>query len=154
MSVRRLLVARAFCMAGLGLVMFAAGQSIPITAQGPAVAGSVEPLPSFSEPAISPDRGEIAVVSGGDVWTVSAAGGDARLLVSHEATESRPLYAPDGDRLAFVSDRTGGGDIYVLSLKTGALKQITFDDGAERLDAWSGTASGCIFRRRAATSLG
>ncbi len=100
-------------------------------------ADSVEPLPSFSEPAISADRSEIAFVSGGDIWTVSAAGGEARLLISHEATESRPIYAPDGDRVAFVSDRTGGGDIYLLALKTGALKQITMDDGLERLDGWS-----------------
>ena len=98
---------------------------------------TVEPVPSFSEPAISPDRSEIAVVSGGDIWTVPASGGEARLLVSHEATESRPLYSPLGDRLAFVSDRTGGGDIYVMTLKTGALEQITVDDGLERLDAWS-----------------
>ena len=77
------------------------------------------------------------MVSGGDIWTVPAAGGDARLLVSHEAAESRPLYSPEGDRIAFVSDRTGGGDIYVLTLKTGALAQLTFDDGIERLDGWS-----------------
>ncbi len=46
-------------------------------------------------------------------------------------------YSPEGDRIAFVSDRTGGGDIYVLTLKTGALEQLTMDDGLERLDAWS-----------------
>jgi Tol biopolymer transport system component len=94
-------------------------------------------LPSFADPAISPDRSEIAVVSGGDIWTVPSSGGEARLLVSHEATESRPLYSPDGGRLAFISDRTGGGDIYVLSMATGAVKQITYDDGLDRLDAWS-----------------
>jgi len=95
------------------------------------------PLASFGEPSISPDRSEIAVVSGGDIWTVPSAGGEARLLVSHEANESRPLYSPDGKSLAFISDRTGGGDIYVLTLTTGALKQVTFDDGLERLDGWS-----------------
>lgn len=100
-------------------------------------ADTVQPLPSFSEPAISPDRSEIAVVSGGDIWTVPAAGGEARLLVAHEAAESRPLYSPEGDRLAFVSERTGGGDIYVLTLATGVLKQLTVDDGLERVDAWS-----------------
>jgi Tol biopolymer transport system component/C-terminal processing protease CtpA/Prc len=98
---------------------------------------SVPPLPAFGEPAISPDRSEIALVSGGDIWTVPAAGGEARLLVSHEANESRPLYSADGKRLAFVSDRTGGGDIYVLALDTGALTQVTSDDGLERLDGWS-----------------
>ena len=95
------------------------------------------PLASFSEPAISPDRSEIAVVSSGDIWTVPAAGGDARLLVAHEATESRPRYSPDGRKLAFISDRTGGGDIYILDLAAGALKQLTFDDGLDRLDGWS-----------------
>jgi Tol biopolymer transport system component len=98
---------------------------------------TIDALPSFSEPAISPDRSEIAVVSSGDIWTVPAAGGEARLLVSHAATESRPLYSPDGTRLAFASDRSGDGDIYVVTLATGALKQVTFDDGAERLEAWS-----------------
>src|SRR6185503_2234580 len=61
----------------------------------------------------------------------------ARLLVSHAASESRPLYAPDGSRLAFVSNRTGNGDIYVLSLATGDLRRLTFDDVAETLDGWS-----------------
>src|SRR5687768_5865973 len=98
---------------------------------------SPAPLASFAEPAISPDRSEIAVVSGGDIWTVPAAGGEARLLVAHEGTESRPIYSPDGTRLAFISDRTGGGDIYVLSLRTGELRRITFDDALDRLDGWS-----------------
>jgi Tol biopolymer transport system component/C-terminal processing protease CtpA/Prc len=100
-------------------------------------AADPEPLPSFGEPAISPDRTEIALVSSGDIWTVPTGGGDARLLVSHDATDSRPIYSPDGRRLAFVSDRSGDGDIYVLSLASGAVTRVTFDDGLERLDAWS-----------------
>ncbi len=95
------------------------------------------PRPMLAEPAISPDRAEIAFVSGGDIWTVPAAGGEARLLVAHAATESRPLYAPDGRRLAFISTRSGNGDIYVLTLSTGALARITFDDQLDQLDAWS-----------------
>ncbi|MFN7945268.1 MAG: DPP IV N-terminal domain-containing protein [Blastocatellia bacterium] len=92
---------------------------------------------SFAEPAISPDRAEIAFVSGGDIWTVPAGGGEARLLVSHPASESRPLYSPDGKRLAFISTRTGNGDIYILTLATGELKRLTFDDTNEQLDGWS-----------------
>lgn len=93
--------------------------------------------PYFTEPSISPDRSEIAFVSGGDIWTVSAAGGEARLLVSHPANDSRPLYSPDGRRLAFISTRTGNGDIYVFTLDTGDLKRMTFDDSNDQLDAWS-----------------
>ena len=92
---------------------------------------------SFAEPGISPDGSTIAFVSGGDIWEVPARGGDARLLVSHQATESRPLFSPDGSRLAFTSSRTGAGDVYVLSLATGNLARLTYDDANELVTGWS-----------------
>src|SRR5947209_7902166 len=102
-----------------------------------AMQASVTPLPSFGEPALSPDRSEVAFVSGGDIWTVPATGGEAHLLVSHPATESRPLYSPDGKRLAFTSTRTGNGDIYVLTFATGEVKRLTYSDSKDLLDGWS-----------------
>jgi len=96
-----------------------------------------DPRPYFTEPAIAPDRSEIAFASGGDLWTAPLGGGDARLLVSHAANESQPSYSPDGRTLAFVSDRTGGGDIYLLTFASGDLRRLTFDDGNEQLDGWS-----------------
>lgn len=97
----------------------------------------VVPRPYFTEPAISPDRSEIAFVSGGDIWAVPAGGGEARLLLSHPANESRPFYSPDGRKLAFTSNRTGGGDIYVMTFATSEVVRLTFDDGNEQLDGWS-----------------
>ncbi|HXR99569.1 MAG TPA: DPP IV N-terminal domain-containing protein [Pyrinomonadaceae bacterium] len=99
--------------------------------------GFAQPRAYFTEPSLSPDRKEIAFVSGGDIWTVPATGGVAALLVSHPANEARPLYSPDGRYLAFISSRTGGGDIYLLTLITGDLKRLTFDDGLDQLDGWS-----------------
>ena len=93
--------------------------------------------PAFAEPGISPDGREIAFVSGGDIWTVPATGGEARLLVSHPAAESRPLYSPDGSRLAFTSTRTGNGDVYVLTLASGDLLRLAFDDASELVNGWS-----------------
>ncbi len=49
----------------------------------------------------------------------------------------RPLYSPDGTRLAFQSTRTGANDIYILTFATGALQRITYTDAAVTLDAWS-----------------
>ena len=124
-------------------VVLAASAAIAALPSGPALLrhDSAAPvpaaLPSFSEPGLSPDGSEIAFVSAGDIWTVPARGGDARLLVSNGADESRPLYSPDGTRIAFVSTRTGNGDIYVLTLATGQLQRITYDDQAEQLDSWS-----------------
>ena len=104
-----------------------------VLAQRPAPA----PAPAFAEPGIAPDGSEIAFVSGGDIWTVPASGGAARLLVSSAANDTRPMYSPDKSRLAFVSTRTGGGDIYVLTLGTGDVRRVTYDEGAEQLDGWS-----------------
>ena len=95
------------------------------------------PQPYFGEPSISPDGSEIAFVSGGDIWTVPARGGEAHLLVSHPATESRPLYSPDGRFLAFTSNRSGNGDVYLLTFATGELKRLTFDDANELVEGWS-----------------
>jgi Tol biopolymer transport system component/C-terminal processing protease CtpA/Prc len=104
------------------------------------------PLPSFAEPGISPDGSTIAFVCGGDIWEVAATGGDARLLVSHGATESRPLYAPDGKRVAFTSTRSGNGDVYVLALSTGDVTRLTFDDAGELVTGWSSDGKWIYFQ--------
>lgn len=115
-----------------------------------ALALNVFCLPVFAaayltEPSFSPDRKEIAFVSGGDIWTVPSSGGTASLLVSHPATESRPIFSPDGTKLAFGSGRTGSGDIYILDLATSALARLTFDDVPEQLDGWSRDGSWIYF---------
>ena len=105
-------------------------------AQAPA-RQTAPPSPSFSEPGIAPDGSEIAFVHGGDIWVVPARGGEGRLLVAHPANESRPIYSPDGARLAFISNRAGSPDIWIATLADGSLRRLTFDDGAEQLDGWS-----------------
>ncbi len=121
-----------------GLILAAAGVFAPAARSGLGTAPvQAAPRSAFADPGISPDGREIAFVSGGDIWTVPAQGGEARLLVSHAAAEMRPLFSPDGSRLAFGSTRTGNGDIYVLSLGTGVLTRLTWDDGMEYPDSWS-----------------
>jgi len=106
---------------------------VPLFATAAFAAG----VPYLGQPALCPTRPEIAFVSGGDIWVVAQKGGEAHLLVSHAAEDTRPLYSPDGTKLAFVSTRTGGGDIYILTLANGDLKRLTFDDRLDQLDAWS-----------------
>ena len=119
---------------------------LPFVAQEPAA------TPSFATPGISPDGNEIAFVNGGDIWTVPASGGEARLLVAHPGVESRPLYSPDGKELAFNSSRAGSVDVWVMTLASGALRRLTFESGNEQLDAWSGDGRWIFFPAPAATS--
>ncbi|HYB95728.1 MAG TPA: LpqB family beta-propeller domain-containing protein [Vicinamibacterales bacterium] len=111
-----------------------------LLATPPLTTQSVPGAPLLAEPGISPDGREIVFASGGDIWTAPLGGSSpaiARLLVSHPATETRPLYSPSGNAVAFVSNRTGNGDIYVLRFADATLTRLTFDDAAEVLDGWS-----------------
>lgn len=92
---------------------------------------------SFYEPGISPDGQTIAFVHGGDIWTVPAEGGDARILIAHEEEESRPIYSPDGRHLAFESYRDGTSHIYLYDFATGEVSQLTFMSTSASLEAWS-----------------
>ena len=134
MLVRRLL------SAGTLAAFLAAGLPVAAPAQSSAAAA-----PTFAEPAISPDHAEIAFVSGGDVWSVPAAGGTARLLAAVDGYAARPLFSPDGKRLAFVSSRPGASGVYVLTLDGGALVRLTHDDVLPTLDAWAPDGSALYF---------
>src|SRR3954466_15270409 len=139
---KQLLGAFVALVAALLVAMFVAQGFSPALAQTQGAA----PLPSFGEPGISPDGSTIAFVSGGDIWEVPARGGDARWLVSHPANESRPLFSPDGKRLAFTSTRTGGGDVYVMTIASGELSRLTFDDANELVTGWSPDSAWVYFQ--------
>lgn len=74
---------------------------------------------------ISPDGTTIAFAYQGDIYTVSAQGGDARQLTTNAAFDSYPIWSPDGSKIAFASDREGALNIYVIDAKGGAPKQLT-----------------------------
>ena len=93
--------------------------------------------PAFAEPSLSPDGQTIAFSSGGDIWEVPAGGGTAHLLVTDAATDGRPLYSPDGKRLAFNSTRGGSNNVWVLELASGTVTRLTWAEANEELSAWS-----------------
>ncbi len=82
-------------------------------------------------PAISPDGGAIAFSHKGDIWTVPAAGGDARPLTVGEAYEFAPVWSRDGSRIAFASDRFGGFDVFIMPAAGGPAERLTFHSAGE-----------------------
>jgi WD40-like Beta Propeller Repeat len=60
---------------------------------------------------------------------IPATGGAAQTLLASTWHDEQPAYSPDSQRLAFISDRSGYTAIWVLTLKTGQLQQITKYDG-------------------------
>jgi Tol biopolymer transport system component len=55
-------------------------------------------------------------------------------IIDKRASFAEPGISPDGTGLAFVSNRTGSGDIYVLTLESGNLLRIMYSDGGDLLE--------------------
>jgi tricorn protease len=102
-----------------------------VTAQ----AQSNEPFARF--PAVSPDGSTIAFSYQGDIWSVPAEGGRAWRMTVHEAYDARPKWSPDGNQIAFISDRHGNDDIFVMNKNGSRIKQLTYHSTNDQLTGWT-----------------
>ncbi len=97
-------------------------------------------------PAPSPDGREIAFCHQGDLWIVPAEGGEARRVTAHPASDSNPVWSPNGRWLAFKSDRDGNEDVYVIPVQGGAVRRLTWFNGYERPTGWTPDGSAVLFQ--------
>lgn len=78
---------------------------------------------------VSPDGRELVFDLLGDLYLVPLAGGEARALTTGMAWDMQPRFSPDGQWIAFTSDRGGGDNVWVISRSgTGDARQITKED--------------------------
>lgn len=86
---------------------------------------------------ISPDGSTIVFSMLGQLFRLPADGGEAEQLTDGRSYNEDPAFSPNGTRIAFASDRGGGeGNIFVLTLSTGEIHQVTDEFWAAR-PAWS-----------------
>lgn len=75
--------------------------------------------------AISPDGKTVAFCYKGDLFTVPSTGGRAAQLTTHTAHDTRPVWSPDGQQIAFASNREGSFDVYVIDRNGGRPRRVT-----------------------------
>jgi C-terminal processing protease CtpA/Prc/tricorn protease-like protein len=105
------------------------------------VLGAVEPFFAY-DPAISPDGEQVCFVYQNDLWSVPFKGGDAKRLTSTDASEWGPMWSPNGQFIAFNSNREGQNYVYIIPSQGGEAKVVFresfnlcdwFTDGANLL---------------------
>ncbi|MBL8265902.1 amidohydrolase family protein [Steroidobacter sp.] len=79
---------------------------------------------------VSPDARTIVFELVGDLYSMPLAGGKAQRLTSGTAFDSQPRYSPDGNSIAFVSDRSGADNIWVMDVRSGEVRALTQESGA------------------------
>lgn len=94
---------------------------------------------------LSPDGKQIAFTYKGDIYKVNANGGQAVRLTTNAGYDSRPVWSPDGSKIAFASDRHGGKDVYIMSSDGGQAKRLTYNSANETPESFSPDGSEVYF---------
>lgn len=79
---------------------------------------------------VSPDGQTIVFDLLGDLYTLPITGGAATRLTSGLAYDAQPRYSPDGKKVVFVSDRSGGDNVWILTLDMKDTTQLTQGNNA------------------------
>jgi Tol biopolymer transport system component len=74
---------------------------------------------------VSPDGGTIVFDLLGDLYTLPITGGAATRLTSGMAHDAQPRWSPDGKRIAYVSDRSGNDNVWIISADARDTLQLT-----------------------------
>lgn len=112
-----------------------------------------------ADPRISPDGERIAfVVSSLDreanryrsaIWMVGVDGGsEPYRFTNGGGLDSSPRWSPDGERIAFVSDRSGKNQLHLLPVSGGESVQVTCGDDPVSDIQWSGDGESMYFVKR------
>jgi Tol biopolymer transport system component len=80
---------------------------------------------------VSPDGRAIVFDLLGDLYTLPAAGGTATRLTSGLAYDAQPRFSPDGKMIVFVSDRSGGDNVWMMTLDGKDTVQVTKGNTSE-----------------------
>ena len=121
----------------------------------PAGAGESLLVEDAAEPAWSPDGSSIAFTSirdrhgetcfqecspSGEIYVAQADGSGLRRLTTSQANDHSPAWAPNGQRIAFVSDRWNRAnhenEIYVMAVDGSGLRRLTTNDVWDLEPAW------------------
>src|SRR5690606_24641391 len=74
---------------------------------------------------VSPDGGTLVFDLLGDIYTMPITGGRATPLTTGMAYDAQPRFSPDGTRIVFTSDRSGGEGVWTMSLDLKDTAQVT-----------------------------
>lgn len=99
---------------------------------------------------LSPDGRWVVFDLLGHIWWVPAGGGEAEPLTQNSgvALNYHPRYSPDGTRIAFISDRRGQNNLWIMDADGGNPRAVHIDADARALTpAWTPDGEFIVIRR-------
>ncbi len=74
---------------------------------------------------VSPDGQTVVFDLLGDLYTVPVTGGKATRITEGMAFDAQPRFSPDGESVVFISDRSGGDNVWTMRLDFTDTTQVT-----------------------------
>ena len=74
---------------------------------------------------VSPDGNTIVFDFLGDLYTIAISGGDATQITEGMQFDSQPRFSPDGKKVIYISDESGGENVWTYDFNSKEKKQIT-----------------------------
>ena len=90
-------------------------------------------------------KGRVAFSYFGDIWTANDNGANVQRLTDNKARDIYPRFSPDGNWIAFSSDRDGNYDIYVVAAAGGKPRQLTFHTADDTAVGWTPDGKHILF---------
>jgi len=103
---------------------------------------------------VSPDGETVVFDLLGDLYLLPFAGGEASQLTSGMAWDGQPRFSPDGAKVLFVSDRSGGENLWTIEVESGDTAQLTKGNGRVFLSPEWAPDGKYVAASRGATRLG
>lgn len=79
----------------------------------------------------------ITFVYGGDIWVTELGQTQATRITSTAAIESDPHFSPDGQTIAFTSNRSGTTSVYTVSVNGGSVNRLTWHPSPAITRGWT-----------------
>jgi tricorn protease len=80
---------------------------------------------------------QVSFEYGGDIWVVERGGGEARRLTATPAIETDPHFSPDGQWVAFTSNRTGMPEVWIVAADGGEPRRLTWYPSPSYARGWT-----------------
>ncbi|MCL2498108.1 MAG: S9 family peptidase [Symbiobacteriaceae bacterium] len=112
----------------------------------------------FVDPALSPDGSQYALTRSycyeetkeyrAQVYLAPTIPGGVPRQITNGTRDTTPRWSPDGSKLAFVSNRAGGNQIWLLNMAGGEATQLTFMRNGAGNPVWSPDGTKIAFSAR------
>ena len=99
----------------------------------------------LSNPTLTPDGQTVIFAFEGDLWKANVNDGNATRLTAMQGYETSPRVSPDGKWIAFTGRQYNNGDIYIMPVNGGEVKQITYHSTNDEVTSWSWDSKAIYF---------